>query len=211
MRGVAAAYQSKDVAFFREHWAQFNEQMANAIRTSPSVRVDFDVKRIDVRDDHHATVHVRRTDTFPQAAMPLGGAESRVSATTQPGRSLRSRGSREALLGRAIIISSEQRSGRLTISSARSPYRPNCTPAVTTLLARIPTLLIGTMKLKMNARLSAIFHLPPITPSMSERPTSTSPSSTVLWNSEEALGRMMPRSSPEIVSFGLEAISVPSR
>jgi hypothetical protein len=36
MRGVAAAYQSKDVAFFREHWAQFNEQMANAIRTSPS-------------------------------------------------------------------------------------------------------------------------------------------------------------------------------
>jgi len=80
MRGVAAAYQSKDVAFFREHWAQFNEQMANAIRTSPSVRVDFDVKRIDVRDDHHATVHVRRTDTFPQAAMPPGGAESRVRA-----------------------------------------------------------------------------------------------------------------------------------
>jgi serine/threonine-protein kinase len=65
MQRLAAAYQSRDVEFFREHAIQFNEQLANAVRRSPSVRVELQVQNIDVRDPQHAGVTVKRTDWFP--------------------------------------------------------------------------------------------------------------------------------------------------
>lgn len=70
MRQLAAAYQSKDVSFFREHSLRFSSDLANAIRNSPSVRVDLQIVRIDLRDPQHANVHVRRTDWFPGSATP---------------------------------------------------------------------------------------------------------------------------------------------
>jgi hypothetical protein len=70
MRQLAAAYQSKDVGFFREHALQFNDQLASAIRNSPSVRLELQILRIDLRDAQHASVHVKRTDWFPDAGAP---------------------------------------------------------------------------------------------------------------------------------------------
>ena len=70
MRQLAAAYQSKDVAFFRDHALHFNDQLASAIRNSPSVRVELQIERIDVRDPQHATVLVKRTDWFPDNGLP---------------------------------------------------------------------------------------------------------------------------------------------
>lgn len=71
---MAAAYQQKDVAFFRERSLRFSNEMANAIRNSPSVRVDIAVGSVELKGDHAATVAVRRTDTF---------AESRVAPAVQ--------------------------------------------------------------------------------------------------------------------------------
>jgi serine/threonine protein kinase len=70
MQQLAAAYQARDVGFFRENALQFNDQLANAVRRSPSVRVELQVQRIDVRDPHHASVSVKRTDWFPDASTP---------------------------------------------------------------------------------------------------------------------------------------------
>ncbi|PYQ52583.1 MAG: hypothetical protein DMF59_04200 [Acidobacteria bacterium] len=69
MQRLATAYQSRDVEFFREHSLQFNEALANAVRRSPSVRVELQVLRVDVRDPDHAAVSVKRTDWFPDASM----------------------------------------------------------------------------------------------------------------------------------------------
>jgi len=69
MQRLAAAYQSRDVEFFREHSLQFNESLANAVRRSPSVRVELQVLRVDVRDPEHASVSVKRTDWFSDASM----------------------------------------------------------------------------------------------------------------------------------------------
>jgi len=70
MRQLAAAYQNKDVAFFRDHTTRFTDQLAGAIRNSPSVRVELQVDRIDVRDSQHAIAHVKRTDWFADRGAP---------------------------------------------------------------------------------------------------------------------------------------------
>ncbi|HEY8182538.1 MAG TPA: serine/threonine-protein kinase [Thermoanaerobaculia bacterium] len=70
MQQLASAYQSRDVAFFRENSVQFNDAMADAVRRSPSVRVELQVQHIDVRDPHHASVAVKRTDWFPDPSTP---------------------------------------------------------------------------------------------------------------------------------------------
>jgi len=72
MREVAAAYQDKDVAFFRQRTLNFSDQLANAIRNSPSTRVDIAVRSIQFSDDANASVVARRTDTFAEAGMPPG-------------------------------------------------------------------------------------------------------------------------------------------
>lgn len=70
VRDLARAYQNKDVAFFREHALQYSDAFANAIRNSPSVRVDMQVTRVEVTDANHATAWVRRTDTFADSSVP---------------------------------------------------------------------------------------------------------------------------------------------
>jgi hypothetical protein len=70
MRQLAAAYQAKDVGFFREHTLRFTEQLGNAIRNSPSVKVELQIVRIEVEDPQHASVHVKRTDWFGDSGMP---------------------------------------------------------------------------------------------------------------------------------------------
>jgi serine/threonine protein kinase len=70
MHQLAAAYQSKDVGFFREHALNFDDKFAAAIRNSPSVRVELQIEHIDVQDPQHAVVSVRRTDVFPDGGMP---------------------------------------------------------------------------------------------------------------------------------------------
>jgi serine/threonine-protein kinase len=70
MQQLAAAYQSRDVAFFRENSVQFNDAMADAVRRSASVRVELQVQHIDLRDPHHASVSVKRTDWFPDPSTP---------------------------------------------------------------------------------------------------------------------------------------------
>ncbi len=72
MREIANAYQQKDVAFFREHSLRFNEQLADAIRNSPSKRVDITVESIKFIDDSNASVVALRTDTFAEANLPPG-------------------------------------------------------------------------------------------------------------------------------------------
>ena len=75
MQKLGAAYQAKDVNFFREHALNFNDAFAAAIRNSPSVKVELQVEHIDVHDAQHATVNVRRTDQFSDARMPAGVQE----------------------------------------------------------------------------------------------------------------------------------------
>jgi serine/threonine protein kinase len=70
MREVAAAYQDKDIAFFRQRALNFTDQLANAIRNSPSTRVEIVVSSIDFVDDQTARVVVRRTDRFAEAGVP---------------------------------------------------------------------------------------------------------------------------------------------
>lgn len=70
MRAVASAYTAKDTGFFSEHVVNYTPALANAIRNSPSVLVEIEVRRIDVRDPQHAIVSVRRTDHFPEASAP---------------------------------------------------------------------------------------------------------------------------------------------
>ena len=72
MRSIANAYQEKDVNFFRQHSLRFDEQLAGAIRNSPSKRVEIAVRDIQFSDDTRARVAVRRTDTFAEAGMPPG-------------------------------------------------------------------------------------------------------------------------------------------
>jgi len=70
MHQLAAAYQSKDVGFFREHALQFNDQFGSAIRNSPSIRVELQIGQIDLHDAQHASVQVKRTDWFPGSGTP---------------------------------------------------------------------------------------------------------------------------------------------
>ena len=72
MHEVANAYQDKDVGFFRQRALNFSDQLANAIRNSPSNRVDIAVRSIQFTDDSNASVVARRTDTFAEAGMPQG-------------------------------------------------------------------------------------------------------------------------------------------
>ncbi len=72
MRDIALAYQDKNVAFFRQRSVNFNDQLASAIRNSPSTRVDIAVKSIQFTDDDEATVAVRRTDIFAESGLPPG-------------------------------------------------------------------------------------------------------------------------------------------
>jgi hypothetical protein len=67
---MAAAYQARDASFFREHDVRYSEAMANAIRNSPSVRVQLALENIDVADADHATATVQRTDEFEGGAPP---------------------------------------------------------------------------------------------------------------------------------------------
>ena len=66
------AYQTKNVAFFREHSLRYNDQLGTAIRNSPSIGVVIHITRIDLSDAQHATVYVLRTDTFPDGKIPPG-------------------------------------------------------------------------------------------------------------------------------------------
>ena len=70
MHQLAAAYQSKDVGFFREHAMHFDEKFAAAIHNSPSIRVELQIEHIEVEDPQHAVVSVKRTDVFPDAGTP---------------------------------------------------------------------------------------------------------------------------------------------
>ena len=69
MQQLAFAYQSRDIAFFREHWVHFSDQVASAVQKSPSVRVELQIQHIDFRDAQHASVSVKRTDWFPDSAI----------------------------------------------------------------------------------------------------------------------------------------------
>jgi len=66
------AYQTKNVAFFREHSLRYDDQLGTAIRNSPSIGVVIHINRIDLSDAQHATVYVLRTDTFPDGKIPPG-------------------------------------------------------------------------------------------------------------------------------------------
>ena len=68
IRRVAAAYTSRDASFFRENHLRYSDAMGDAIRKSPSVRVDLNVESIDVVDATHARVTVQRTDEFDGGA-----------------------------------------------------------------------------------------------------------------------------------------------
>ncbi|HET7711010.1 MAG TPA: serine/threonine-protein kinase [Thermoanaerobaculia bacterium] len=70
MRRVASAYQNRDTGFFRDHHAAYNDRMGNAIKGSPSVRVQLDVEAVDIRDADHARVVVQRVDELPGGAPP---------------------------------------------------------------------------------------------------------------------------------------------
>ena len=72
MHEVAAAYQEKDVAFFRQNSLRYTEQLGSAIRNSPSTRVDISVSSIEFSDDANANVVARRTDTFAETGTPPG-------------------------------------------------------------------------------------------------------------------------------------------
>ncbi|HSP14638.1 MAG TPA: serine/threonine-protein kinase [Thermoanaerobaculia bacterium] len=72
MREIAMAYQDKNVGFFRQRAMNFTDQLASAIRNSPSTRVDIVVKSIQFTDEGDATVAVRRTDTFAESGTPPG-------------------------------------------------------------------------------------------------------------------------------------------
>lgn len=66
---LANAYQEKNVAFFREHHQKFSEQMATAVRTSPSMKVEYRIESVEFDGPSQATVRARRTDTFPGRGM----------------------------------------------------------------------------------------------------------------------------------------------
>jgi len=68
MAKVAAAYQSRDAGFFRDNDLHYSEAMGNAIRNSPSTRVELNVESIDVPDANHARVAVQRVDEFGKDA-----------------------------------------------------------------------------------------------------------------------------------------------
>lgn len=72
MHEVAVAYQEKDVTFFRQRALNYSDPLANAIRNSPSMRVDITVRSIQFSDDSNASVTARRTDTFAETGMPPG-------------------------------------------------------------------------------------------------------------------------------------------
>lgn len=69
MGKLASAYQEKNVAFFREHHQKFSDQMATAIRTSPSTKVEYRVESVEFDGPSRATVLARRTDTFSARGM----------------------------------------------------------------------------------------------------------------------------------------------
>ena len=58
----------RDASFFRENHLRYSDAMGDAIRKSPSVRVDLNVESIDVVDATHARVTVQRTDEFDGGA-----------------------------------------------------------------------------------------------------------------------------------------------
>lgn len=72
VREMAAAYQDKDVAFFRRRARNYNDQMGRAITNSPSVKVEMTVSSIQFAEDGSATVAIRRVDTFAEAGAPPG-------------------------------------------------------------------------------------------------------------------------------------------
>src|SRR5207302_8509715 len=68
IRRVAGAYTSRDASFFRENHLRYSDAMGDAIRKSPSTRVDLSVESIEVVDATHARVTVQRTDEFDGGA-----------------------------------------------------------------------------------------------------------------------------------------------
>jgi len=69
MSRLAKAYEDKNVAFFREHHQKFSEQMATAVRTSPSTKVEYIVESVEFDGPAKATVEARRTDAFSARGM----------------------------------------------------------------------------------------------------------------------------------------------
>jgi serine/threonine-protein kinase len=66
---LARAYEAHDVAFFREHDANFSAKTEAAIRNSPSQKVEMRIDSVDVNGDR-ARVALQRTDTFGGGAPP---------------------------------------------------------------------------------------------------------------------------------------------
>ena len=156
-RQVATAYQEKDVAFFRRRSLRFSDQMAAAIRNSPSIAVEIAVQNIALTSDDTARVIVRRTDRFAESRVPPAVQtltyELRYDGTAWQIASV----SRQVLEHRAPKTDDQ-------------PHNAVWIPTVTTELARTPVLLSGTTRLNRKARFSEICHFPPNAPSISERP-----------------------------------------
>ena len=70
MRRVANAYETRDVAFFRENHLGFTEAMGNGVRNSPSTNVRLLIVSISVENPNRASVVVERTDQLPGGAPP---------------------------------------------------------------------------------------------------------------------------------------------
>lgn len=69
MGQLASAYQEKNIAFFRERHQKFGDQMATAIRTSPSMKVEYKVESVEFDGPARATIQARRIDTFSGRGM----------------------------------------------------------------------------------------------------------------------------------------------
>jgi serine/threonine-protein kinase len=70
IRRIAAAYTARDVSFFRENHLRYSDAMGEAIRRSPSTRVELNIASIDLTDASHARVSVERSDEFSGGAPP---------------------------------------------------------------------------------------------------------------------------------------------
>lgn len=69
---IANAYESRDVAFFRNRYQGFNQAIASAIQNSPSASVDIAIDSISLNGTERASVAVTRTDRFSDTRIPPG-------------------------------------------------------------------------------------------------------------------------------------------
>lgn len=86
---VAAAYESRDGAFFREHHLGYTDAMGNAVRNSPSRSVRLEVLSIATPVPNQARVLVERTDEFTSGAPPAKQRLTFVLERTDSGWKIR--------------------------------------------------------------------------------------------------------------------------